>query len=91
MAFEPTIVDSLPNGIGSVALKKAVFSTGSLGYRGNGQFEWEGRRYQTNITVTEMGTQDAERAATVKAEKEAKNQAEAERLQKRLAYLTGQK
>jgi len=51
---------SIENEKGSLPLNRRdennPFSTGSLGYHGNGKLTFKGKRYQINVIIVEIGT-----------------------------------
>ena len=46
--------------IGTLALPEKVFKTGSRGFYANGKIEIEGKRYQAQIQLVEIGSKPEE-------------------------------
>ncbi len=46
--------------LGTFTLPEKVFKTGSRGYYANGKMEIEGKRYQTQIQLVEIGSKPEE-------------------------------
>jgi len=53
---------SIGNEKGSLPLNRRgednPFSTGSLGYHGNGKLTFKGKRYQVNVIIVEIGSKE---------------------------------
>lgn len=49
--------------IGTMTASAKVFKTGSRGFYANGKLEIEGKRYQTQVQLVEIGSKPAEDAA----------------------------
>ena len=46
--------------LGTFTLPEKVFKTGSRGYYANGKMEIEGKRYQTQVQLVEIGSKPEE-------------------------------
>ena len=49
--------------IGTMTASSKVFKTGSRGFYANGKLEIEGKRYQTQVQLVEIGSKPAEEPA----------------------------